>query len=66
MEKAIEAIAPSIEWKLTVFEGDKAILNVRLEHLDEWKLNLANPTSNIQSVTTSGKIRLVKERMGLN
>ena len=66
LEKAIEAIAPSIEWKLTVFEGHKAILNVRLEHLDEWKLNLANPTSNIQSVTTSGKIRLVKERMGLN
>ena len=66
LEKAIEAIAPSIEWKLTVFEGHKAILNVRLEHLDEWKLNLADPASNIYSVTTSGKIRLVKERMGLN
>ena len=66
LKKAIETIAPSSEWKLTVFEGEKAILRVRLEELDDWKSILADPTSNIHSVTTSGKIRLVKERMGLS
>ena len=64
LKKAIESIAPSSEWKLTVYEDDKAILKVRLEDLDDWKMNLADSTLNVHSVTTSGKIRLVKERMG--
>ena len=66
LKKAIETIAPSSEWKLTAFEGEKAILRVRLEDLDDWKSKLVDSTTNIHSVTTSGKIRLVKERIGLS
>jgi|TARA_B100000519_G_scaffold190980_1_gene190957 hypothetical protein len=66
LAKAIEAIAPSSEWKVTVFDGQKAILKVRLEDLEDWRLILEDENSNLHSVTTSGKIRLVKERMGLN
>ena len=66
LKNAIESIAHSNEWKLTVYEGDKAILKVRLEDLVGWKMNLSDSTSKIHSVTTSGKIRLVKERMGFN
>ena len=66
LKKAIENIAPSSEWKLTLFEDDKAIVKVRLDDLDAWRNNLQGSNSKIQSVTTSGKIRLVKQRMGLN
>tara|TARA_B100001996_G_scaffold371204_1_gene346312 strand:- start:234 stop:518 length:285 start_codon:yes stop_codon:yes gene_type:complete len=65
LKKAIENIAPSPEWKLTLFEDNKAIVKVRLDDLDAWRNNLQQPNSKIQSVTTSGKIRLVKQRMGL-
>ena len=66
LEKAIESIAPSSEWKLTLFEDDKAIVKVRLEDIDDWRKNFEVSNSNIESVTTSGKIRLVKQRMGFN
>ena len=66
LKKAIENIAPSPEWKLTLFEDDKAIVKVRLEDLDAWRNILQRSHSKIQSVTTSGKIRLVKQRMDLN
>ena len=65
LKKAIENIAPSPEWKLTLFEDDKAIVKVRLDDLEAWRKNLQASNSKIQSITTSGKIRLVKERMGL-
>ena len=66
LEKAIESIAPSSEWKLTLFEDDKAIVKVRLQDLGDWRKNFEVSNSNIESVTTSGKIRLVKQRMGFN
>ena len=66
LRKAIENIAPSPEWKLTLFEDDKAIVKVRLEDLEVWRENLQRSSPKIRSVTTSGKIRLVKERMGFN
>lgn len=66
LEKAIETIAPSSEWKLTLFEDDKAIVKVRLQDLGDWRKNFEVSNSNIESVTTSGKIRLVKQRMGFN
>ena len=66
LEKAIESIAPSSEWKLTLFEDDKAIVKVRLQDLADWRKNFEVSNSNIESVTTSGKIRLVKQRMGFS
>ena len=66
LEKAIESIAPSSEWKLTLFEDDKAIVKVRLQDLGDWRKNFEVSNSNIESVTTSGKIRLVKQRMGFS
>lgn len=66
LKKAIEAIAPTSEWKLTVFEDQKAIIKVRLEDLDAWRTNFGKENSNLRSVTTPGKIRLVKERMELS
>ena len=66
LKKAIESIAPSSEWKLTLFEVDKAIVKVRLEDIDAWRKNFDESNLNIESVTTSGKIRLVKLRMGFS
>ena len=65
LKKILGDIAPSDEWKLVVFEGEKAIVKVPLSELDDWRTILATPGPEIHSVTTSGKIRLVKERMGL-
>lgn len=66
LKKAIEEIAPTNDWKLTIFEDGKAIVRVRLEDFEEWRTILNNSDSNLHSVTASGKIRLVKERMGLD
>lgn len=66
LKKAIENIAPSPEWKLALFEYDKAIVKVRLDDLDAWRKKLQRSSPKIKSVTTSGKIRLVKERMGFS
>ncbi len=66
VKEAIKEIAPSSEWKLTVFEDQKAILKVSLKDIEDWRTSLAENHTNLHSVTTSGKIRLVKEKMGLN
>ena len=48
--------------KLYDFEDDKCILMVRLEDYDSIKQNFID--GKIKTVTSSGKIRLVRERMG--
>ncbi|MBJ84597.1 MAG: hypothetical protein CMB52_03665 [Euryarchaeota archaeon] len=65
LEKILGDFAPSDEWKLVVFEGEKAIMKVPISDLDDWRTILDRSDSEMHSVTTSGKIRLVKERMGL-
>lgn len=56
--------ASELPLKLYDFEGDKCIFMVRLEVYDSIKERLAN--SRIQTVTSSGKIRLVRERMNFS
>ena len=48
--------------KLYDFEDDKCILMVRLDDYDSIKQNFID--GKIKTVTSSGKIRLVRERMG--
>jgi hypothetical protein len=48
--------------KLYDFEDDKCILMVRLDDYDSIKRNFID--GKIKTVTSSGKIRLVRERMG--
>ncbi len=50
--------------KLYDFEDGKCILMVRLEDYDSIKERLLN--SRIKTVTSSGKIRLVRERMNFS
>lgn len=50
--------------KLYDFEDGKCILMVRLEDYDSIKESLQN--SRIKTVTSSGKIRLVRERMNFS
>ena len=50
--------------KLYDFENDKCILMVRLEDYDSVLSNLS--TGRVVSETSSGKIRLVRERMGFS
>ncbi len=66
LEGVIDNVAPSNHWKIVIFENGKAILKVRLIELEDWRDVFASPNTPIRSITTSGKIRLVKERMGLN
>ena len=48
--------------KLYDFEDEKCILMVRLEDYDSTKQNFID--GKIKTVTSSGKIRLVRDRMG--
>ena len=50
--------------KLYDFEDEKCIFMVRLEDYELVRESLAN--SRIKSVTSSGKIRLVRERMNFS
>lgn len=50
--------------KLYDFENDKCILMVRLEDYDSMLSNLSS--GRVVSETSSGKIRLVRERMGFS
>ncbi|MEE2758913.1 MAG: hypothetical protein VYA86_02920 [Candidatus Thermoplasmatota archaeon] len=66
LEVMIDNVAPSNHWKVVIFQNGKAILKVRLMELEDWRDVFESPNTPIQSITTSGKIRLVKERMGFN
>ena len=61
----IEKFAPVSEWKLMDFSDGKAILRILLKNQNEWRKILENPDQDIHSVTMSGKIRLVRERLEL-
>ena len=61
----IEKFAPVSEWKLMDFSDGKAILRILLKNQNEWRKVLGNPDQDIHSVTMSGKIRLVRERLKL-
>jgi len=63
VESAVESIAPCKHWRLYDFKEGKAILRVRLAAYPAWREALVGPA--LTSVTASGKIRLVRERMGL-
>ena len=65
VKSKIEKIAPVEEWKLMDFNGEKAILRILLKNQNEWRKVLENPDQDIHSVTMSGKIRLVRERLEL-
>ena len=65
LKSKIGKIAPVEEWKLMDFDGGKAILRILLKNQNEWRKVLENPDQDIHSVTMSGKIRLVRERLEL-
>jgi hypothetical protein len=63
LESKITDLAPVNEWRLMDYNGDKAILQILLKDQVEWRNILNNPAKDIHSITTSGKIRLVRERI---
>jgi len=63
LESKIKEIAPSEDWRLMDFSNGKAILRISLKDQSEWRSILDNPGLPIHSVTMSGKIRLVRERL---
>ena len=66
VKSAIDKLAPVSEWKLMDFTEGKAIIRILLKHEKLWRGVLKNTDSQIQSVTMSGKIRLVRERLGIS
>jgi hypothetical protein len=47
------------------FKDGKAILRILLKDQNEWRNALNKPENSIHSITMSGKIRLVRERLNL-
>ena len=60
--KQLESFLSELPVKLYDFENDKCIIVVSLENYEETKSKLAS--GRVISQTSSGKIRLVRERMG--
>jgi hypothetical protein len=65
LKSKIEEIAPVTDWRLMDFADGKAILRILLKDQQEWRNILKDPNQMIHSVTMSGKIRLVRERLEL-
>jgi hypothetical protein len=65
LESKIKEIAPAEDWRLMDFTDGKAILRILLKDQNEWRAILNKPDQPIHSVTMSGKIRLVRERLKL-
>ena len=65
LESKIAALAPVEDWKLYDFSNGAAILRILLKDEKEWREILDQSDSAIHSVTMSGKIRLVRERLKL-
>ena len=65
LESKIAELAPAEDWKLYDFSNGLAILRIRLKDEKAWRKILDQENSSIQSVTMSGKIRLVRERLKL-
>ena len=65
LESKITELAPVEDWRLMDFNEDKAILRILLKDQKEWRAVLNIPGNTIHSITTSGKIRLVRERLNL-
>ena len=63
LESKISEISPVGDWKLYDFSNSSAILRILLKDEKEWRKILDQPDSAIHSVTMSGKIRLVRERL---
>ena len=63
LNSKIATIAPVDDWKLMDFNQTTAILRILLKDEKEWRKILDNPQAEIHSVTMSGKIRLVRERL---
>tara|TARA_B110001452_G_C15205717_1_gene418286 strand:+ start:1270 stop:1554 length:285 start_codon:yes stop_codon:yes gene_type:complete len=60
----LESFLIDLPVKLYDFESEMCILEVRLEDYDSLKQKLAS--GRVVSNTSSGKIRLVRERMGFS
>ena len=65
LEIKISELAPVEDWKLYDFSEGSAILRIQLKDEKAWRKILDQPSSAIHSVTMSGKIRLVRERLKL-
>lgn len=66
LKDAISNIAPVDNWRLYDFKNSKAILRILLKHQKLWRKVLAKGESSISSITISGKIRLVRERLEID
>ena len=65
LEAKIAEVAPAEDWKLYDFSEGSAILRIQLKDEKAWRKILDQGNSAIHSVTMSGKIRLVRERLKL-
>ncbi len=65
LERLISQLAPTEDWKLYDFKDNIAIIRILLRDQPLWRPILDVEGGQIRSVTTSGKIRLVRERLGL-
>ncbi|HJM67875.1 MAG TPA: hypothetical protein QF716_03245 [Candidatus Thalassarchaeaceae archaeon] len=63
LEAKIAELAPVGDWKLYDYSNGNAILRILLKDEKQWRKILDRPDSEIHSVTMSGKIRLVRERL---
>ncbi len=65
LKEILSKIAPVGNWKLYDFKESKAILRILLKDQSEWRKVLSDESNQVHSITMSGKIRLVRERLGL-
>ena len=65
LESKISEMAPVSDWKLMDFSENSAIVRILLKDQKLWMDVLKNPGNPIHSVTMSGKIKLVRERLKL-
>tara|TARA_B100001996_G_scaffold71196_1_gene52244 strand:- start:928 stop:1212 length:285 start_codon:yes stop_codon:yes gene_type:complete len=65
LKDLIAELAPTENWKLYDFNGNNAIIRIFLKDQPLWRPILDADGGQIRSITTSGKIRLVRERLDL-
>ena len=67
LQEVLERIpALGEDWRLYDFKDNSAIVRVRLEHYADSRAVLEPGFEGVRCVTASGKIRLVRERLGID
>ena len=67
LQEVLERIpALGEDWRLYDFKDNSAIVRVRLEHYADARAVLEPGFEGLRCVTASGKIRLVRQRLGID